>query len=163
MLETIFSSPYFVWPVSILLASFIFSLAIFIHEFGHFLAARLLGLKADVFSIGFGPALWKRTIGQTEWRISAIPFGGYVSLPQLDPDGMKNLQGEHGEPLPPAPPWKRIIVAIAGPMGNVVRSSVPSVLPFVPPSKPLEVRPLLAMLSATPQLGMQDYGVATRS
>ena len=120
MLETIFSSPYFVWPVSILLASFIFSLAIFIHEFGHFLAARLLGLKADVFSIGFGPALWKRTIGQTEWRISVIPFGGYVSLPQLDPDGMKNLQGEHGEPLPPAAPWKRIIVAIAGPMGNVV-------------------------------------------
>lgn len=120
MLDAIFSSPYFVWPVSILLASFIFSLAIFIHEFGHFLAARLLGLKADVFSIGFGPALWKRTIGQTEWRISAIPFGGYVSLPQLDPDGMKNLQGEHGDPLPPATPWKRIIVAIAGPMGNVM-------------------------------------------
>ena len=120
MLESIFSSPYFLWPIIILAAALIFSLAVFIHEFGHFTAARLLGLKADVFSIGFGPALWKRQIGKTEWRISAIPFGGYVSLPQLDPDGMKQIQGDHGETLPPAPPWKRIIVAVAGPMGNIV-------------------------------------------
>lgn len=120
MLESIFSSPYVLWPIIILAAALIFSLAVFIHEFGHFIAARLLGLKADVFSIGFGPALWKRQIGKTEWRISAIPFGGYVSLPQLDPDGMKQIQGDHGETLPPAAPWKRIIVAVAGPMGNIV-------------------------------------------
>lgn len=119
MLDSILTSPYFFWPVSIILAVLLFSLAVFIHEFGHFLAARLLGLKADVFSIGFGPALWKRQIGETEVRFSAIPFGGYVSLPQLDPDGMKNIQGDHGETLPPAAPWKRIIVAVAGPLGNI--------------------------------------------
>lgn len=120
MLNTLFSSPYFLWPVTILLAILLFSLAVFIHELGHFLAARLLGLRADVFSIGFGPALWKRTIRGTEVRISAIPFGGYVSLPQLDPEGMDQIQGNHGETLPPAAPWKRIIVAVAGPFGNVV-------------------------------------------
>jgi regulator of sigma E protease len=119
MLENLLTSPYFIWPVSILAACFLFSLAVFIHEFGHFIAARLLGLRADVFSIGFGPALWKRQIGATELRLSAIPFGGYVSLPQLDPDGMKQIQGDHGETLPPATPWRRIIVAVAGPLGNI--------------------------------------------
>ena len=117
-------SPYLLWPLSIVLALFLFSFAVFIHEFGHFLAARLLGMRADVFSIGFGPALWKRTFRGTEWRISAIPFGGYVSLPQLDPEAMKGIQGDHGESLPPAPPWKRIFVAFAGPFGNLVLAAV---------------------------------------
>lgn len=117
-------SPYLLWPLSIVLALVLFSLAVFIHELGHFLAARLLGMKADVFSIGFGPALWKRTFRGTEWRVSAIPFGGYVSLPQLDPEAMKGIQGDHGEALPPAPPWKRIIVAFAGPFGNLVLAFV---------------------------------------
>ena len=110
---------YLLWPISIVLALVLFSLAVFIHELGHFVVARLLGLRADVFSIGFGPALWKRQLGNTEVRLSAIPFGGYVSLPQLDPEGMEKLQGG-GEHLPPAAPWKRILVAVAGPMGNVV-------------------------------------------
>ena len=123
-------SPYLLWPLSIILALFLFSFAVFIHEFGHFLAARLLGMKADVFSIGFGPALWKRTFRGTEWRISAIPFGGYVSLPQLDPEAMKGIQGDHGESLPPAPPWKRIIVAFAGPFGNLVLAAVCAVAIF---------------------------------
>ena len=79
---------YLLWPISIVLALVLFSLAVFIHELGHFVVARLLGLRADVFSIGFGPALWKRQLGNTEVRLSAIPFGGYVSLPQLDPEGM---------------------------------------------------------------------------
>ncbi len=105
----------------------LFSLAVFVHEAGHFLVARLLGLRADVFSIGFGPALWKKKIGDTEYRFSAIPFGGYVSLPQLDPEGMKQLQGG-GETLPPAAPWRRILVAVAGPLGNVVLAVVCAVL-----------------------------------
>ena len=111
-----------VWPwlLAFLLAAVLFSLAVFIHELGHFAAARLLGLRADVFSIGFGPALWKRTFRGTEVRLSAIPFGGYVSLPQLDPSGMQRIQGDHGEEaLPPAAPWKRVVVAFAGPFGNL--------------------------------------------
>lgn len=112
------------WPLSIVLGVFLFSLAVFIHELGHFLVARLLGLRADVFSIGFGPALWKRRVGGTELRFSAIPFGGYVSLPQLDPEGMQRLQGDHGDVLPPARPWKRVLVALAGPLGNVALALV---------------------------------------
>lgn len=104
----------------VIAAVLLFSLAVFIHEAGHFVVARLLGMRADVFSIGFGPAIWKRKIGETEYRVSAIPFGGYVSLPQLDPEGMKRIQGGTEITLPPAPPWKRILVAVAGPMGNIV-------------------------------------------
>jgi len=102
----------------------LFSFAIFIHEFGHFLAARLLGFKVEKFSIGFGPALWKKTMGGVEYRISAIPFGGYVALPQLDPEGTKGLQGTAGDGSDVSqdemPPWKKIVVAFAGPFGNVV-------------------------------------------
>jgi len=111
----------------------LFSLAVFIHEFGHYLAARLLGLQVDAFSIGFGPAVWKKTIGGCEYKISCIPFGGYVALPQLDPSGMEKVQGGNSEnseenedaaeitqQLPDVAPWKRIIVSISGPLGNVV-------------------------------------------
>ncbi len=125
---------FFLWVGSIVLALLLLSLAIFIHELGHFLVARWLGLRADIFSIGFGPALWKRTIRGTEVRLSAIPFGGYVALPQLDPDAMSSIQGGKGEgaetPLQPAPPWKRILVAAAGPFGNVVLAVVCAVLIF---------------------------------
>jgi len=104
----------------------LFSLAIFVHELGHFLAARWLGFQVAAFSIGFGPSIWKRTVNGTEYKIGWIPFGGYVSLPQLDPSGMERLQGESeaGEEelanLSDKSPWKRIVVSLAGPFGNVV-------------------------------------------
>ena len=113
----------------------LFSFAIFIHEFGHFLAAKLLGFQVDTFSIGFGPALWKKKIKGVEYRISAIPFGGYVALPQLDPAGTAGVQGSQtegdanagesdAEPLPPVSNWKKIVVAFAGPFGNIVLAVV---------------------------------------
>ena len=115
----------------------LFSFAIFIHEFGHFLAAKLLGFQVDTFSIGFGPALWKKKIKGVEYRISAIPFGGYVALPQLDPAGTAGVQGSQTEgeedakgeesdaaPVVPMANWKKIVVAFAGPFGNIVLAVV---------------------------------------
>ena len=120
LLATVF--PYIFATLGVL---FLFGISVLIHEFGHFLAARLLGMRADAFAIGFGPALWKRKIGGTEYRINCIPFGGYVALPQLDPAAMSAIQsGSSGETLPPAAWWKRIIVAVAGPAGNVVLAIV---------------------------------------
>lgn len=109
--------------LSIIVIIFFFSFTIFIHEFGHFIAARYFGLKAPIFSIGFGPCLWKKTIKGTEFRISLIPLGGFVSLPELDPTGMEVIQGDGDqkeESVTPASWWKRIIVAIAGPLGNIL-------------------------------------------
>lgn len=102
----------------------LFSLAIAIHEFGHFIVALKLGLKVERFSIGFGPALWKRTFRGVEYRISAIPLGGYVSIPDVDPDGTKAVQGEGGGRRAEIPPWKEIAVAFAGPAMNIVLAVV---------------------------------------
>ena len=98
----------------------LFGVSVLVHEAGHFAAARMLGLQADVFAIGFGPALWRRRRGNTVYRINSIPFGGYVALPQLDPAAMSAIQSESGRSLPPAAWWKRILVAVAGPFGNIV-------------------------------------------
>lgn len=113
---------YILWGIGALL---LFSAAVIIHEFGHFIAAKAFGFKIDAFSIGFGPAIWHKTVNGCDYRISWIPLGGYVALPQLDPSGMDAIQGEHGDgekekPLPEIAAWKRMIVALAGPLGNIV-------------------------------------------
>ena len=105
----------------------LFALAIIIHEFGHFIVALKLGLRVDAFSVGFGPALWKKRVNGVEYRISAIPLGGYVSIPDVDPEGTKALEGSDGgdgEPRVRIPAWKEILVAVAGPLMNVVLAVV---------------------------------------
>ena len=72
-------------------AIFALGFTIFIHELGHFLAARQRGLIITRFSIGFGPKLFGWTSNGVEYRLSAIPFGGYVALPQLS--DMGRLEG----------------------------------------------------------------------
>lgn len=115
----------------------LFSFAIFIHEFGHFLAARWRGLRVDAFSIGFGPVLWKKLINDVEWRISAIPFGGYVAIPDVDPEGTAKAQGSESTKNAPvgkkATAMDSIIVAVAGPLGNIVLAVVLAILLAVIP------------------------------
>jgi regulator of sigma E protease len=115
----------------------LFSLAIFIHELGHFLVAVRLGLKVEAFSLGFGPALWKKTWRGVEYRISAIPLGGYVSIPDVDPEGTKALEGAGKGPAGAAreriPAWKEFLVALAGPFMNVVLAVAIAVLLAVVP------------------------------
>ena len=119
----------------------LFALAILIHEFGHFIVALKLGLRVEAFSIGFGTALWKKKINGVEYRISAIPLGGYVSIPDVDPEGTKALEGskaqgtEH-EARIRIPAWKEILVAVAGPLMNIVLAAVIAVvLACVPGAK----------------------------
>jgi len=108
----------------IALCALFFSLAIAIHEFGHFIVALKLGLKVERFSIGFGPAIWKRTWRGVEYRISWIPLGGYVSIPDVDPEGTKAIEGGSGKEEQGTgeriSPWKEIAVSVAGPGMNVV-------------------------------------------
>ena len=104
-----------------------FSLAIAIHEFGHFIVALKLGFKVERFSIGFGPAIWKKTWRGVEYRISWIPLGGYVMIPDVDPDGTKAIEGGTNAKKTEkkdVPAWKEVLVAVAGPAMNIVLAVV---------------------------------------
>ncbi len=90
---------------------------ILIHEFGHFAVAKYFGVKVEVFSIGFGKRLLGFTRGETDYRISAIPLGGYVKMSGENP--MDNRTGDPGEFLS-HPRWQRFLVALAGPFMNVL-------------------------------------------
>lgn len=108
-----------------LLVALFFGLTIFIHELGHFLVAKRRGMKIDRFSVGFGPKIfgWKKD--GIDYRISWIPFGGYVALPQMSP--METIEGKtesKTEELLPAPPSSKILVALAGPAMNVVLAAI---------------------------------------
>jgi regulator of sigma E protease len=65
--------------------SLVLGVMILVHEWGHFIAARLFGVRVDVFSIGFGPRLFGWKSGDTDYRVSIIPLGGYVRMAGQDP------------------------------------------------------------------------------
>jgi regulator of sigma E protease len=90
---------------------------ILIHEFGHYAAAKYFGVRVEVFSIGFGKRLLGFKKGETDYRISAIPLGGYVKMSGENP--MDDRTGDPGEFLS-HPRWQRFIVALAGPAMNIM-------------------------------------------
>jgi len=95
----------------------LFNLLIFVHELGHFLAARWRGLHVERFAVWFGKPIWKKNIGGVEYVLGSIPAGGYVSLPQMAP--MEIMEGKSSKPreeLPPVSARDKIIVAFAGPL-----------------------------------------------
>ncbi|MCE2872388.1 MAG: RIP metalloprotease RseP [Xanthomonadales bacterium] len=94
------------------------SLLVAVHEYGHFWAARKLGFKVLRFSVGFGPALWRRVVGadRTEYVLAALPLGGYVKL--LDEREGPVDAAEVSRAFTRRPPWQRILVLLAGPGFN---------------------------------------------
>ena len=105
----------------IALALFALGFSIFIHELGHFIAAKKRGLVADRFSIGFGPRLFGWNHNGTDFRISLLPLGGYVSLPQLaDMGRVEGGEGDEGNRLPPISYTDKMIVAVMGAVFNLI-------------------------------------------
>ena len=120
----------------------LFALSIAIHEFGHFIAALKLGYRVERFSIGFGPAIWKKVYKGVEYRISWIPLGGYVSIPDVDPEGTKAIEGASASAKKiQMPAWKDFVVALAGPMMNIVLAFVLATLLYFVPSARFGVLP----------------------
>lgn len=116
MLNTLISILTTVGPFIVLLL-----VLIFVHELGHFLAAKLVGVKVERFSLGFPPKAWSRTIGETEYQIAWLPLGGYVKMYGED--------AASEEPIPPEmqkrsfshqPPWAKIVIVLAGPVFNLI-------------------------------------------
>lgn len=106
----------FATALLIFLVIMIFNLIIFVHELGHFWAAKWRGLKIDRFQIWFGKPIWSKTINGVQYGLGWIPAGGFVALPQMAP--MEAIEGDNreSEPLPPISPLDKIIVAFAGPL-----------------------------------------------
>lgn len=93
------------------------SFLIFFHELGHFSVARALGVRVNVFSIGFGEALYSFKKGQTEYKIGAIPLGGYVQLKGQD-DTDPSAHSDEPDSYNSLSPFKRILILFAGPAFN---------------------------------------------
>jgi regulator of sigma E protease len=102
---------------SIFVALIVLGVIIVIHELGHFLVAKFFGIKVETFSVGFGPRLIGFRKGDTDYRISAFPLGGYVKMAGETP--LDTITGEAYEFLS-KPKWQRFLVAAAGPAMNVI-------------------------------------------
>jgi regulator of sigma E protease len=124
---------------------------VLIHEFGHFAVAKLCGVRVEVFSLGFGTRLFGFKWGETDYRVSALPLGGYVKMsgetPGAETTGDPGEYGSH-------PRWQRVLIAVAGPIANFVLAFIlmaglymmhneveqyleaPAVLDIVPPNSP---------------------------
>ena len=104
----------------ILIAVFILGIVVFFHELGHFLLAKKNGIKVYTFSIGFGPKIWGKEYKGTEYRISAVPFGGYVAM------AGEELEDRKGDPDEFASKtlWQRFQVVFAGPLMNFILAFV---------------------------------------
>ena len=108
---------YFFWVAVAL------SILVFIHEMGHFLTARMFGMRVDAFSLGMPPNIFRKQWGETEYRIGALPLGGYVKIAGMVDESL-DMDGLESEPQPDEfrakPVWQRMIVISAGVIFNVV-------------------------------------------
>ncbi len=95
----------------------VLGIMIVVHEFGHFAAAKLFDVRVEQFAIGFGKRLFGIKKGETDYRVNALPFGGYVKMAGENP-----LEAHTGDPreFTSKPRWQRLIIAVAGPFANVL-------------------------------------------
>jgi regulator of sigma E protease len=110
-------------PGTILLAILALGILIIVHEGGHFLVARLSGMRVDRFSIGFGPKLFSFKRGETIYQIAAIPLGGFVQIAGLNP-GEEGMAVNDPRSYPNRPVWQRLATIFAGPATNYLFAAV---------------------------------------
>ncbi|MCB0283121.1 MAG: RIP metalloprotease RseP [Calditrichae bacterium] len=106
--------------LSIVAIIFAFSVLVLIHELGHYLAARWMGVRVEKFSIGFPPTLFSKKIGDTEFCFSAIPLGGYVKMAGFIDESMDTKVTGAEDEYSSKPVWKRIVIITAGVVMNIL-------------------------------------------
>ena len=99
----------------------VLGIMVLVHEFGHFAVAKLCGVRVEVFSLGFGTRLFGVKYGDTDYRISALPLGGYVKMSGETPGA--ETTGDPGE-FSSHPRWQRVLIAVAGPVANFILAFV---------------------------------------
>ena len=112
--------------MSVLFAILLFSVLIFIHEFGHFAAAKLSGVQVNEFSMFMGPALWKKQIGETLYAVRLIPIGGFCAMEGEDEDT------DNPRSFQKAAWWKRLIILVAGAAMNFLMGIILMCIVYMP-------------------------------
>ncbi len=97
---------------------------IFVHELGHFLFAKLFKVRVLKFSLGFGPKLFSKTVGETEYQLSALPLGGYVKMFGENPDEQADAETDRQASFAHKTVWQRFLIVLAGPLFNLLFSLV---------------------------------------
>ena len=118
--------------MSVLFAILLFSILIFVHELGHFAAAKLSGVQVNEFAMFMGPALWKKQIGETLYSIRLVPIGGYCAMEGEDSDT------ESPRSFQKAAWWKRLIILVAGAAMNFLMGIVLMFLVYLPAQQIVE-------------------------
>lgn len=118
--------------MAVVFAILLFSLLIFVHELGHFMAAKLSGVQVNEFSMFMGPAIFKKQIGETLYAIRCIPIGGYCAMEgeDTDTDNPRSFQKVAW--------WKRLIILVAGSFANFVAGFLIFALLFLPGTQVVE-------------------------
>lgn len=107
--------------VNILLLFLVISILTFVHELGHFISAKIIGAKVLEFSLGFGPKLFSKKLGETIYCLRGLPFGGYVKiLGDGDPSEEMNMEVNDERDLRKKPKWQQIFVMLAGVTMNIL-------------------------------------------
>ncbi|QJA05341.1 RIP metalloprotease RseP [Thermosulfurimonas marina] len=130
-------------------ALFVLSLLIIFHEWGHFVLARLCGVRVLRFSVGFGPVLLSRQLGETEFCLSAVPLGGYVKLLGENPETPLSPE-ERPRSFSEKPLWQRALIVAAGPLFNLLLAWLVFALFFGVKGKPQVLPEVGKVLSGSP-------------
>lgn len=102
--------------LTVLACIFVFGILVTVHEFGHFITAKLTGMKVEEFSIGFGPKIYQRQEGETLYSLRMLPLGGYNKIAGMDPDDPDDPErGYNSKPIP-----SRMLVILAGSLMNLL-------------------------------------------
>lgn len=107
---------------SLLAAVLVLAVVIFVHELGHFLVGKWCDVEVRTFSMGFGPTIWSRQVGETVYRLAAIPFGGYVRMAGYEEEGgdPEDAPSNPSRGFTAKPLWQRAAIILAGPLVNLV-------------------------------------------
>jgi regulator of sigma E protease len=151
--------------IAVLAVLFVFGIAINIHEFGHFIVAKLLGMRIEAYSFfGLGPRVFGFKYGHTDYRISAIPLGAYVKLYGDEATGALEGGESEGEPVPESelyelrPRWQKFLVMIGGPFMNILLAiAIPFSIAMIygVPSNPAPVAGIIKSGGAAEQAGIK--------
>lgn len=138
--------------IDIILALVALGVLVTVHETGHFLAARLCGVKVETFSIGFGSPLLKFVKNEIEYRIGWIPLGGYV---KMKGEALEEGAAEEADSFQYTKWWKKIIISLAGPFSNLVLAVLIFILTFLLPSRVEDHYPVVGQVSGDYELIFQ--------